>query len=263
MLVTALNECLYQGYRFRVVMTLERFDEDCRIHDVDLSVSHLALRDGRPVGVTLVGRRGDRAWIAGMGVHPTLRGQGLGTELMRRTHNRLRAAGVRTVFLEVLVENEVARRCYISAGFVAQRRLYCFRGTISRIPWGWRASRVLRRAPADILADYAASHTSNACWQRDLDTLTSRQDELHGLVAVQGRRTVATLLYSKNAVTDVGWFPGGSPLGRPLHELIMVAFGTTRPFAMVNVPNDDPLCEVMHEGGFEVYAEQLDMRFEF
>lgn len=260
LLVRALNDCLYQGYRFHVFMTPERFTEDCRIHDVDLSASYLALRDGQPVGVTVVGRRRDRAWIGGMGVHPSLRGRGLGTELMRRTQEALRDRGVRTLSLEVLVENEPARRCYSAAGFRACRRYYCFRGSISRVPWGWRSIRVVDVPPVDILAEYHASHVSEACWQRELGTLVHRTGELRGLIARQGRRVVATLIHSGNAVADVGRNPKGPPLDRPIYELLLAAFGRSRSFAIVNVPGDDPLCDVMQRGGFEVYAEQLDMR---
>jgi GNAT superfamily N-acetyltransferase len=259
MLTKALNECLYDGYRFKIVLTPERFAEDCRIHDVDLSASFLAVEGSHPVGVALVSRRGERAWIGGMGVHPSLRGRGLGTELLGRTQDRLRALGARQLLLEVLVENTAARQCYTRAGFVARRRYSCFRGTASRIDWNGNASRVSKVHPSVILADYESLHNTVACWQRELATLHHRRDELKGLVARQWHRTVATLLYSENAVADVGWDREGPPLGRPLHELLLAAFGPSRPLAIVNVPNDDPLCAVMRDGGFEVYAEQLDM----
>jgi GNAT superfamily N-acetyltransferase len=261
LLVRSLNECLYQGYRFKVVMTPERFLEDSRIHDVDLTSTFLALDDGVPVGITLVARRGDAAWIAGMGVHPDLRGHGIGTELLRRVQDRLRGLGVRTIELEVLIENEVARRCYTTAGFVAQRRYSCFRGTATRVPWGGQASRVVKSSADKILDQWPQLHRAQPCWQRCLATLRHRAADLKGLVAARGGHTVATLLYSESAVSDVGWrAEGGSPLDRPLHELLIAAFGPSRPFAIVNVPSDDPLAQVMSESGFEIYADQLDMR---
>lgn len=261
LLVQTLNECLYQGYRFKVVMTPERFLEDSRIHDVDLTSTFLALDDGAPVGITLVARRGEASWIAGMGVRPDLRGRGIGTELLGRAQDRLRGLGVRTIELEVLVENDVARRCYTSAGFAAYRRYTCFRGTATRVPWGGQASRVVKAVADKILAQWPQLHRAQPCWQRSHTTLQHRAGELRGLVAAQGGRTVATLLYSENAVADVGWRPeAGSPLDRPLHELLLAAFGPSRPFAIVNVPSDDPLAQVASESGFEIYADQLDMR---
>lgn len=240
-------------------MTPERFLEDSRMHDVDLDATFLALDQGTPRGIALVAHRGKRAWVAGMGVHPTVRGRGLGTELMRRVQARLRALGVTEIELEVLVENTVARRCYTSAGFIAQRRYYCFRGTASRIPWGRQASKVSKVAPDKLLDDYPTMHQARACWQRNLPTLKNRADSLKGLMAQQNQQIVASLLFSESAISDVGWHADGPPLDRPLHDLLHAAFGATRPFAIVNVPSDDPLCVVLHNSGFEVYAEQLDM----
>ena len=105
-------------------------------------------------------------------------------------------------------------------------------------------------------------HNAPACWQRELITLEHRKGSLSGLIAMQKQQTVATLLYSESAVSDVGWLTDGPKLDRPLHELLLAAFGPSRPFAIVNVPNDDPLCNVMHNSGFEIYAEQLDMSCE-
>jgi GNAT superfamily N-acetyltransferase len=257
LLVEALNECLYKGYRFKVVMTPERFLEDSRVHDIDLDATYLALDRGSPKGIALVAHRSAKAWIAGMGVHPSIRGRGLGTELLRRVQSRL--LEVREIELEVLVENTVARRCYSSAGFVAQRRYFCFRGTANRIPWSRQASKVVKASPQKLLEKHAAFHQARACWQRNFQTLVNRAPTLKGLMAIQDRKTVATLLFSESAISDVGWKVDGHPLERPLHDLLHAAFGPTRPFAIVNVPSDDPLCKVMHDSGFEVYAEQLDM----
>lgn len=243
-------------------MTPERFVDDARVHNVDLTSTFLAVDDESPIGVTLVARREDRAWIAGMGVHPTLRSRGIGTELLGRVQDRLRTVGAKFIELEVLVENDVARKCYTSAGFVAQRRYYCFRGTASRVPWSGHASRVTKALPSKLLEGYKHYHGVEACWQRNFKTLRLRSPNLKGLIAMQRGTVVASLLFSGSAVSDVGWKADGPALDRPLHEMLIAAFGPTKPFAIVNVPSDDHLCTVMHENGYEVYAEQLDMRCE-
>jgi ribosomal protein S18 acetylase RimI-like enzyme len=260
LLVQALNECLYNGYRFRVVMTQERFQEDARVHHVDLACSVLAFDGDRPVGVSLVARRDRMAWIGGMGIHPKYRSQGLGTKVLARAQNEMREAGVRRVLLEVLVENDVARRCYRRAGFVGLRRYYCFRGTANRVPWRGPACRVVPLRPAAVLDQYDSLHQAEACWQRDYVSLREREEQLLGLAALRRREVVATLLYSESAISDVGWHPASAELDRPLHDLLVAAFGPARPFAIVNVPDDGPLFPVMQQGGYEVYAEQIDMR---
>lgn len=258
LLVQALNECLYQGYRFRVVMTAKRFLDDARAHDVDLSATFLALEGDVPIGVALTARRGDRAWIAGMGVHPTRRGSGLGGALLGKVQERLLALSVREILLEVLVDNEPAKRCYLRAGFVARRRYSCFRGTPAQAGDPGR-ERVSRAAAEAILRDYAALHAAEQCWQRDVKTLGNRGCELSGLSTRDDGQILAALLYSESAIQDVAFRPGAAPLADLLPGLLHKAFGT-RPFAIVNVPDDDPLHRVLRAAGFEVYAEQLDMR---
>ena len=39
-----------------------------RAWDLDLDASRVALRDGEPVGLCMLGLRGDEAWICGLGV---------------------------------------------------------------------------------------------------------------------------------------------------------------------------------------------------
>ncbi len=48
---------------------------------------------------------------------PSLRGRGLGRDVLRRTCSRLRAAGATAVGLEVAVDNESALGLYTSLGF--------------------------------------------------------------------------------------------------------------------------------------------------
>jgi len=260
-LVQALNECLYKGYRFHVVMTEERFLHDRFLHDVDLDLTFLIHDDGVPRGVALVARRGARAWIAGMGVHPELRGRGIGAEMLQRVKERAALAGVEEILLEVLKDNNPARRCYLKAGFVPRRRFFCYRGTPRQA--GRRGVVQIRPVTAEyVLASYRELHGASPCWQRDFRTLNRRGEELKGIEASSRGEASATLLYSKSAIADVGTWPGGPPLGVSFPDLLHHAFGSDTPFAIVNVPDDDPLHGIMQAVGYEVYAEQLDMRCE-
>ena len=89
----------------------------------------VAERGGRAVGyavVTLV--PGSDTWvmddpvpvIASLAVLPEQRATGIGARLIRRAKDELRAAGFKTVKLEVLVGNDGARRLYEREGFTAR-----------------------------------------------------------------------------------------------------------------------------------------------
>ena len=83
----------------------------------------MAWRDGKPVGVAMLGVRGARGWVGGMGVVPAARRTGVGLRLMRALLDEARTAGVRELFLEVLEQNTEARALYERLGFQALRRL--------------------------------------------------------------------------------------------------------------------------------------------
>ena len=93
-----------------------------RENDVRLSASLVLQVDGALAGIGLVAVRGDRGWIAGMGVGPQWRGQGLGRQLLTRLLDSLRDAGARTAQLEATV-NTPALTLYTSMGFRHTRGL--------------------------------------------------------------------------------------------------------------------------------------------
>src|ERR1700741_5483486 len=72
-------------------------------HDLDL-VNAVNRFDGHTlVGTLVYGVRGERAWLALIGVDRTRRRSGLGGELVDDSLARVRQQGVRTVELEIVV----------------------------------------------------------------------------------------------------------------------------------------------------------------
>ncbi|HEY6195906.1 MAG TPA: GNAT family N-acetyltransferase, partial [Candidatus Eisenbacteria bacterium] len=85
--------------------------------------SRVAWRGGEPVGVAMLGVRGEAGWVGGMGVIAAARRSGVGEQLMRALIAEARAAGVRRLGLEVLEGNAPARALYEKLGFRKFRRL--------------------------------------------------------------------------------------------------------------------------------------------
>jgi len=81
---------------------------------------------GQVVGYVLAMVLGPEGEIADIAVAPEARGAGIGGLLLDEVTRRLRAHGVRTIYLEVRESNEAARRLYESRGFghVGRRRGY-------------------------------------------------------------------------------------------------------------------------------------------
>src|SRR5581483_1172384 len=79
----------------------------------------VARLDGRPVGIASLAVRGDRAWIAGLGVVPEARRRGIGRVLM----NAVLAEALPVVTLEVIDKNTSAIALYHELGFATRRVL--------------------------------------------------------------------------------------------------------------------------------------------
>jgi ribosomal-protein-alanine N-acetyltransferase len=85
----------------------------------------IGLLDGRG-GLALLRVTADEAEILTIGVMPAARRQGIARALLADAISRVRAIGVRTLFLEVGVRNRAALALYDAAGFkeVGRRRGY-------------------------------------------------------------------------------------------------------------------------------------------
>ncbi len=94
-------------------------------------VSGLLLQaDGKDIGFALCRAAADEAELLTIAVRPSHRRLGAGRALLAMVVDRLRTAGVRTLFLEVGVDNPAASALYDHAGFqaVGRRAAYYRRG---------------------------------------------------------------------------------------------------------------------------------------
>jgi N-acetylglutamate synthase-like GNAT family acetyltransferase len=89
--------------------------------DDDLDASRVALVEGEPAGICKLAIRGERGWIAGIGVAVPHRGKGYGEVLMRAVIDVACDRGLRELWLEVLTPNVPAIRLYEKLGFETVR----------------------------------------------------------------------------------------------------------------------------------------------
>ena len=79
--------------------------------------------DRQPAGVAFIARRGDASRLAGMGIAPPWRGQGIGRAVMEKLLEDAHARGERRMLLEVIEQNPAGVRLYLKSGFTIKRRL--------------------------------------------------------------------------------------------------------------------------------------------
>ena len=90
----------------------------------------LLQHDGRDIGFVLSRVVADEAEVLTIAIDPAHRRRGAGGRLLQAVIGNARAAGTRSLYLEVGVDNPVARALYAKAGFeeVGRRSNYYQRG---------------------------------------------------------------------------------------------------------------------------------------
>lgn len=167
--LAALWNQAYAGYFVPLEYTAARLQRHLTAGDIALEHSVVLSDRGGPVALSLLGVRGDRGWIGGFGVAPAHRGRGVATALMLAHTEVIGRLALRTVQLEVMVQNW-ARRVYEHAGFTITRRLSVFAGPVADIP----APRICQVPVEVALAALAeAPRESAPCWQREAASLAA------------------------------------------------------------------------------------------
>ena len=121
-LAAVFNEA-YQGYDVPMHVDPGAIAFMHEAFDLVPERSCLAWEGDHPVGLVFLGVRETRGWVGGMGVTPPARRRGIGERLMRQVIDHARAAGVRTLSLEVLETNTGAKALYEKLGFRTLRKL--------------------------------------------------------------------------------------------------------------------------------------------
>jgi ribosomal protein S18 acetylase RimI-like enzyme len=251
--LAALFTAAYEGYWFPIRLDAAAFEELAATLDLDLDASAVAVAsDGRPVGLAMLGVRGGEGWVGGMGVVPDHRRAGIGERLLRELLDRARARGLARVTLEVLEQNDPARRLYERLGFRRTRAL-----EIWTFPGREEDAPAAAEAEVDAaLAVVAAARRAPDPWQRataTVDRYRERDDRTRAAVlgggAVLYRRTDgrATLLQL------------AAPGVEAARDLVRAALGGTSGGAFLNVPDDDPSRAALEELGGTAAARQLEL----
>ncbi|MGZ3681565.1 MAG: GNAT family N-acetyltransferase, partial [Ktedonobacterales bacterium] len=227
---------------------------------------------GAFAGIALLGVRGVRGWVAGMGVAPEWRGWRVGHELMRRLIDEARALRLRTIQLEVLDQNIPARRLYSSLGFQETRPLVVYTGPLtppeqeSSAEPGKTSSAVVPLELQEALADFDAMHPAPPPWQRERDVLPRMTPQLGGIGVRDGDHIRAYLL-SLPLTSGISVMDCGSRASTPgaraadaatllLHQIRQQPDALVR---AINIPPGDPLDAALAQLQCPVVATQREM----
>ncbi len=254
--LVALFNRVYADYFVPVTVSDAGWQALVRRFDLDLEASRVAA-DGS--GLAMLGIRGVRGWVGGMGVVPGGRRRGTGRALMEALLAQARLRAVTEVVLEVLEQNAPAIALYESLGFRRVRTLDVW-SLSSPLPPG--AAREIDAD--DAMAWIAGRRAAPEPWQRDdasVRRFPAPGQPLRGLeVRENGRRVgaaVAIVVLDRASLLQVE-VDGARPL-EAARALCAAARGWGATLRFLNVPADHPAAAALREGGATLEARQFEM----
>ena len=147
--------------------------------DVAADISEVFFDGGRPAGILLISRRGDRSRISALGVGPTIRSRGFGRRVMQDAMNAARRRGERELILEVIDSNARARDLYLALGFQITRTLVGFsRAASLAVPDVAPAEECDLGTAVDMLSRFS---DTDPTWQTDPASFREAGPPLRGM----------------------------------------------------------------------------------
>jgi len=261
--LTELFNAGFSGYLVPMRLSEEDFSEHVALYDTDLGLSRVVVDDaqGEPVAFALVGRRGRKAWIAGMGTRPSHRRRGLGEKALTAAIQAAAASGCADIGLEVLVDNEPALRLYRKLGFEIVRDLAIW--TLPPIAGqkGAQENAVAETIDVGHAQAWISAHRSSPePWQRadeTLEALKRRGRDLHGLVSRRDGDTAAAAVVREQpeivAVMQI------AALDEDAARSLLLAAAGGRTLRLPNVPIHEPASQALEKLGADHFASQHEM----
>jgi ribosomal protein S18 acetylase RimI-like enzyme len=246
----------FTGYFFPMNMTPEALANHWRLYHIDGARS-LVMRDseGTFAGMTLVGARGARGWCGGFGIAPAFRGHGAGKRLASEMIETARISGLRSLQLEVLSQNDVARAVYETACLTVRRRVRTVEIALAALPDGadTDAKQVATAAPLvaeDVLA-------AQPVWQQELASLLAMTTETTHVTDTAGHRSSLVCARSGAHTRILAASVAKSITEEELIALLRQATGESSVIQLTNCPGSSSiLARCLSLGFSEVYSQE-------
>jgi ribosomal protein S18 acetylase RimI-like enzyme len=226
----ALFNGAYSDYFVPLQLDRAGLEYTIDVCDIDLAASRVALEDDRPVAFAFLALRGEEGWIGGMGTLPTHRRRGLGEEALTEVLANAGTRGATSVRLEVIEQNEPARRLYEKLGFAHERDLNVW--ILDSAPP--QITNAQPADPAEAQAWIKANRREQEPWQRADETL----EHMRAL----GREPEALTVDGRGAAL----YRGSGVLQLTAHDdktaahLLAAVAAQADGLRYVNVPEGDP-----------------------
>jgi len=200
LLVDALNRCWSPYVPGEPPMTPAAFKRSIRDLQVWCSSCMVAFAGSDPIAVLIGAKRPSATLIHRLAVHPDHLRQGHGRHLLTSLSSKLAILGPPRIIAEVPEALSPACGLFSATGYVQEAALtdYILQKPDNVLPemtGGFLIPLTIDDLNANGLlgADYPET-----CWQRSVETLTARKDEIAGIAVASDEQIEAYVLYMKS-----------------------------------------------------------------
>lgn len=199
LLVDALNRCRAPSFPDDPLMTAAAFKRSIRDLQVWCSSCMVAFAGSDPIGVLIGAKRPSATLVHTIAVHPDHLRQGHARHLLESLSSKLAILGPPRIVAEVPETNAAARGLFKASGYVEEATLtdYVWDGSPQHATG--RAGYVIPVTLDDLGANGLLGEANlRTTWERSIETLIARKDEITGLAIASEERIEAYVLYVKN-----------------------------------------------------------------
>ena len=233
LLVDALNRCWAPYFPDEPPMTPAAFKRSIRDLQIWCSSCMVAFSGADPIGVLIGAKRPTGTLVHKIAVHPDHRRQGHGRHLLASLGSKLAILGPPRIAAEIPETLAPACNLFSASGYVEQVVLTDYVLESQAPDRGAAGGHLLIPVTIDDLAanGLLGELHPHVCWERSVETLTARKEEIAGLAVASDERIEACILYYRDGeIVSLRTFveDGGTRLERLLSRLRAGAMGTFR-----------------------------------
>jgi GNAT superfamily N-acetyltransferase len=201
LLVDALNRCWAPYFPDEPLKTPAAFKRSIRDLQVWCSSCMVAFSDSDPIGVLIGAKRPSGTLVHTIAVHPDHRRQGHGRHLLASLGSKLAILGPPRIIAEVPETLAPACELFSASGYVEEALLtdYVLQPEQNDVRELDHDGRFVIPVTVDDLAANGLLEEAHAqvCWERSVETLTARKEDIAGLAVANDERIEACVLYVK------------------------------------------------------------------
>jgi GNAT superfamily N-acetyltransferase len=241
LLVDALNRCWAPYFPDEPPVTPVAFKRSIRDLQVWCSSCMVAFAGSEPIGVLIGAKRPSGTLIHRIAVHPDHVRQGHGRHMLTSLGSKLSILGPPRIIAEVPEALALACALFTASGYVEEARLTDYVGVPSQGAVG-RTGFLIPVTIDDLAANgLLGEGQPPVCWERSVEALTARKDDIAGLAIASEERIEAYILYlerGKEGAEIVSLRSVVEDGGDRLHQLF--AHLGTRGVEIVRIPKVHP-----------------------